>query len=149
VGLQGPRGPGGGDPGARGPRGGRGLSEAASDGLRGARAPRPRTSTTQISNVQIFSSKRALTQKRQSLLNLTSEQHVTLQRKTEVSTHQTLQLHTEQAISVRREVTQKRVALLNLNSEQSFTLVTSGTRRLREQLEALVARVEELEKTRP
>jgi BMFP domain-containing protein YqiC len=80
---------------------------------------------------------------------LHTEQAISVRRQVTQKRVTALNLNSEQAISVRRKVTQKRVALLNLNSEQSFTLVTSGTRRLREQLEALAARVEELEKTNP
>ena len=58
-------------------------------------------------------------------------------------------LHTEQPVSVRKSVTRKRVAMLSVNSELSITVVASGTRRLREQLEALVRRVDELEKSPP
>jgi hypothetical protein len=96
---------------------------------------------------QVFNSKREVTQKRVSLLSVGSEQNITLLRKKDISTR--LVLHTEQALSSRRQLTQKRVSVLSLNPEQSFTLVTSGTRRLREQLAALAARVEELENTQP
>jgi len=95
---------------------------------------------------QVSNLKREVTQKRVSSLNVCSEQSITLNRRRYNSSR--IVLHTELPTSVQKRVTQKRVSLLSVNPEQSLTIVTSGSRKLREQLLSLAARVEELEKTR-
>ena len=113
--------------------------------MRAQKPERPRADV--FSANQFISSKREISQKRVSLLHLSSEQNLTLQRRNSSSSR--IALHTEQPVSVRKSVTRKRVALLNVITEHSITVVASGTRRLREELEALVRRVEELEKSQP
>jgi len=106
-----------------------------------------RTVANPMHTEQTLNLKRQVTRRHVAALNVCSEQNITLNRRTEISTR--IALHTEQPISVQKKVEQKRLAILNVNSDLSFTLVTSGTRKLREQLLDLAARVEELEKTRP
>jgi hypothetical protein len=96
---------------------------------------------------QSLNLKREVTQRHTSNLNLCSEQNITLNRRTDNSTR--LSLLTEQGTSVLKRITHKRSSAMNLTSEQGITVVTAGNRRLREQIEALVARVEELEKAQP
>jgi len=106
-----------------------------------------RTVSNPMHTEQSFNLRRETTQKRVASLNVCSEQHITLNRKTESSTR--IALFAELPITLQRRTTQRRVSLLSVNAEQSLTLVAAGNRRLREQLEALNARVAELEKTLP